>query len=192
MKKTALSYTPENREQWRSWLEENHAKASEVWLVFLKKHTRKPNLSYNDAVEEALCFGWIDGIKRSIDQDRYTHRFSPRKPNSQWSESNRQRVRKLLESGQMAPAGIQAVELAKKNGQWAHPVKVRSDFPMPTEFKNQLKDNPKAADFFASLTRSYQQQYIGWIAIAKRPETRQRRLLEAISLLENGKKLGMK
>lgn len=187
-----MQYTPENRKQWRLWLETNHANETEVWLVFLKKHTRKPNLSYNDAVEEALCFGWIDGLKRSIDEDRYTHRFSPRKPDSKWSESNRERVRRLLKTGQMAPAGAHAVELAKKNGQWAQPVKARTDFPMPPVLETHLKDNPKAAAFFASLTRSYQQQYIAWIATAKRPDTRQRRVVEAISLLEKGKRLGMR
>jgi uncharacterized protein YdeI (YjbR/CyaY-like superfamily) len=187
-----MQYTPENREQWRLWLEQNHARETEVWLVFIKKHTRKPNLSYNDAVEEALCFGWIDGIKRSIDEDHYTHRFSPRKPNSKWSDLNRERVRRLLKTGQMAPAGKQAVELAKKNGQWAQPARARTEFPMPSALEIQLRDNPKAADFFASLTRSYQQQYMAWIATAKRPETRQRRVLEAISLLEKGRKLGMR
>jgi len=187
-----MRYTPESRQQWRLWLEENQAKETEVWLVFLKQHIPKPNLSYNDAVEEALCFGWIDGIKRSIDEDRYMHRFSPRKPNSQWSESNRERVRRLLKTGQMETAGKQAVELAKKNGQWAQSAKTRTDFPMPAELKSQLNNNPKAASYFASLTRSYQQQYIAWIATAKRPETRQRRLVETIALLADGKKLGMR
>jgi len=187
-----MRYTPESRQQWRLWLKENHAKETEVWLVFLKQHTPKPNLSYNDAVEEALCFGWIDGIKRSIDEDRYMHRFSPRKPNSQWSKSNRERVRRLLKAGQIASAGKHAVEQAKRNGYWSESVGARNDFSMPTEFSAQLNGNPKAASFFASLARSYQQQYIAWIATAKRPETRQRRLVETIALLERRKKLGMR
>jgi len=187
-----MRYTPGNREQWRIWLEENHSTETEVWLVFLKKHTRKPNLSYNDSVEEALCFGWIDGVKRSIDKDRYMHRFSPRKLNSRWSRSNKERVQHLFEKGQITAAGKRAIEQAKKNGNWAEPESARGHLSMPTELNDQLNLCPKAATFFASLAPSYQQQYIAWIGTAKRPETRQRRLVEAIALLERGEKLGMR
>lgn len=187
-----MRFKPGNREQWRNWLEENHAKQNEVWLVFSKQHTGKPSLSYNDAVEEALCFGWIDGVKRSIDEDHYMHRFTPRKSDSEWSESNKARAQRMLNADKMTPAGEKSIQLAKKNGRWTRRANVRTDFSMPPELNQQLKKNAKAAAFFASLAPSYQRQYIAWIANAKRPETKQRRLDEAIKLLMNGKKLGMR
>ena len=187
-----MRYTPRNRQQWRKWLEKNHAQETEVWLVFWKQHTTKPNVSYNDAVEEALCFGWIDGVKRSIDENRYMHRFTPRKSDSRWSKLNKERAERMLRVGQMALAGKKSIKLAKKNGKWTEPVSARSNFSMPPEFQARLKNNKKAAMFFASLAPSYQRQYTAWIATAKRPETKRRRLDEAIGLLNRGEKLGMR
>jgi len=187
-----MKFKPRNRTDWRNWLEKNHAKATEVWLVFVKQQTGKANLSYNDAVEEALCFGWIDGVKRSIDDDHYMHRFTPRKSNSKWSESNKVRARHMFKTGQMAPAGKKAIELGKRNGRWTEPSNVRASFSMPPELSARLKQNAKASEFFESLAPSYQRQYIAWIATAKRPDTRKRRLDEAMELLERGEKLGMR
>ena len=187
-----MRYTPGNREQWRNWLLENHAREFEVWFVFLKKHTGKSNVSYNDAVEEALCFGWIDGVKRSIDEDRYMHRFTPRKAGSKWSSLNKERAQRMIDAGRMAPAGQKSIELAKKNGRWTGSADVRANFSMPPELDARLKRNAKAATFFANLAPSYQRQYIAWIATAKRPETKNRRLDEAIELLGRSEKLGMR
>ncbi len=187
-----MRYKPRNREQWRNWLEKNHLKKDEVWLVFCKKHTGNPNLSYNDAVEEAVCFGWIDGVKRSIDEDHYMHRFTPRKHDSEWSETNRARAQGMISAGKMAPAGEKSIQLAQKNGRWTARINAWADFPMPPEFSKQLERNKKAAVFFESLAPSYQRQYIAWIATAKRAETRQRRLDETMKLLVSGKKLGMR
>ncbi|MEM7282429.1 MAG: hypothetical protein AAF438_12465, partial [Pseudomonadota bacterium] len=100
-----MKFLPKSRQDWRDWLRKHHKKKSEVWLVFIKKSTKTPNLSYNDAVEEALCFGWVDGVKKSIDEKHYTHRFSPRKPNSKWSETNKKRVARLTKSGLIRAAG---------------------------------------------------------------------------------------
>ena len=187
-----MKYTPRNREEWRNWLEKNHAKETEVWLVFLKQHTARPNVSYNDAVEEALCFGWIDGVKRSVDEDRYMHRFSPRTLDSKWSGLNKERAQRMLNAGQMALAGQTSIKLAKKNGRWTEPVSTRTSFSMPPELNERLKRNNKAATFFESLAPSYQRQYMAWIATAKRAETKKRRLDEAIELLIRGEKLGMR
>lgn len=187
-----MKFLPGNRKKWRRWLEENHAKETVVWLVFLKKHTGKQNLSYNDAVEEALCFGWIDGIKRSVDEDRYMHRFTPRKMDSGWSRSNKERAQRMRKAGEMTPAGQEAIDRAKRNGKWAEPVSTPANFSMPPELSERLKRSTKAATFFASLAPSYQRQYVAWIATAKRPETRKRRLDEAIELLKRGEKLGMR
>lgn len=98
-----------NRDEWRAWLSENHGSEKEIWLVYYKKHTRKPTIPYDDAVEEALCFGWIDGIEKRMDEERYAQRFTPRKAKSNWSESNKRRVKKLLEQGKMTEAGLATI-----------------------------------------------------------------------------------
>jgi len=187
-----MKVTPKSRQAWRSWLQKNHATRSEVWLVFYKQHTGKPTLSYNDAVEEALCFGWIDGVKRSIDTERYMHRFSPRLAGSKWSESNRTRVARLLEAGLMTSPGQRSIDEAKRNGNWDAPARPSLDLSIPPEMAGRLKRHKKAARFFQSLAPSYRRQYIAWIATAKRHETRTRRLDEAMELLARGEKLGMR
>lgn len=187
-----MKYKPTTRAHWRRWLKKNHAKATEVWLVFVKQKTKRANLSYNDAVEEALCFGWIDGVKRSIDDEHYMHRFTPRKSDSKWSKSNKARAQRLLKNGRMAPAGKRSIEQAKRNGWWAEPTNVRANFSMPPELGARLTQNAKAFECFESLAPSYQRQYFAWIATAKRPDTKKRRLDEAMQLLERGEKLGMR
>ena len=107
------------REQWRAWLGENHDAAKELWLVFHKKHTGKGGLTYDEAVEEALCFGWIDGILKRIDDEKHMVRFCPRRKNSIWSERNKERVRRMIEAGRMTDIGLAKVQEAKENGQWA-------------------------------------------------------------------------
>lgn len=187
-----MQFTPRNRAHWRSWLVANHARESDVWVVFFKKDAPRKNLSYDDAVEEALCFGWIDGIKRSVDEHRYMHRFSPRKPDSKWSPSNRKRARRMLDAGLVMPAGRRAIARAKQNGSWDRPTASPGPLPMPPEFDARLKHNQKAEAFFESLAPSYKREYVDWVASAKRETTRQRRIGKAIDLLEGGKKLGMR
>lgn len=187
-----MQFTPKNRKHWRDWLRKNHAGKSEVWVVFFKKTSQKANLSYNDAVEEAICFGWIDGTKRSIDEDRYMHRFSPRKTGSRWSPSNKDRARRLLDAGLMTGAGKLAIAEAKENGSWDNPVTSPGPLPMPPDFDARLKRNSKARTFFDSLTPSCRRQFVDWVASAKRDETRRRRIEEAIGLLGKGRKLGMR
>lgn len=187
-----MQFTPRNRNDWRSWLRRNHASAAEVWVVFFKKTAPRSNLSYNDAVEEAVCFGWIDGVKRSIDEHRYMHRFSPRKPDSKWSRSNMERVRRMVDAGLMAEAGERTIAQAKNSGAWDAPVESPGPLPMPPEFDAKLKQNKKAKMFFDSLAPSYRRQFVDWVASAKRDDTRQRRTTEALDLLAQGKKLGMR
>ena len=159
--------------------------------MFYKRHTGKPTVSYADAVEEALCFGWIDGIKRSIDEQRYMHRFTPRKAASRWSATNRRRAAAMVEAGRMMPAGLAAIDAAKRRGTWeAAPPSV--DLSMPPELEAVLDRNGKAAAFFESLTPAARRQFIGWINLAKRPETRQKRVRESVELLARGRKLGMR
>ena len=180
------------RAEWRRWLARNHDKETGIWLVFYKKHTGKPTLAYDDVVEEALCFGWIDSIIKKLDDDRYARKLTPRKPDSAWSDANKKRVKKLLREKRITDAGLAVIEQAKKLGRWSESGHPQLPKEFPAELKSGLERNKKARAFFADLAPSYQQHFILWIASAKRPETRERRVKEAITLLQQGKKLGLK
>ena len=180
------------RKQWRDWLSQHHDKSDGIWLVFYKKHTDRPTLDYEDAVEEALCFGWIDSIIKKLDEERYVRKLTPRKADSRWSELNKKRIAKLIKRGLMTPAGISKVEAAKASGLWNKPDRPHISLEMPKALKSALAGNKTAKRFFNQLAPSYQKQFIAWIAVAKRQETKERRVKESIALLEQGKKLGMK
>ena len=184
--------TPESRGQWRAWLKENHASESEVWLVYYKKHTGKPTLTYLDSVKEALCFGWIDGIKKRIDDERYMHRFTPRRANSRWSPTNIELARKLIASGEMTDAGLAAFNNRRVYDDGVEQAKRAQPVELAPEFEKALKANDAAWQNFSELAPSYRKNYVGWLQSAKRPETREKRLRELVSVLEKGKKLGMK
>ena len=181
-----------SREEWRAWLQQNHADASEIWLVYFKKHTGKPTVGYAESVEEALCFGWVDGLKKRIDEDRYAHRFSPRKAKSKWTPLNIQRARKMIEAGKMTEAGLvsfkQRLEYDKKFLQ----ARTQEELELPAEMEAAIKLNKPAWNNFKQLAPGYRKQYVGWLVSAKKPATRARRLEEAIRLLASNKKLGMK
>jgi uncharacterized protein YdeI (YjbR/CyaY-like superfamily) len=185
--------TPKSRAAWRAWLEKNHDRRSEVWLVFYKRGTAKPTLTYDDAVEEALCFGWIDGVRRRLDAQRYMHRFSPRKEDSNWSASNKARVARLVRAGLMTAAGRRLIAAAKNSGRWAASAKRPSPSPdAGFEFAARLKRNARANAFFQTLPPSERSRYESWIAIAQRPETRARRIAEAMKLLIAERRLGLR
>ena len=184
-----------DRDAWHAWLERNHQQAAEIWLIYYKKHTRKPSIGYADAVEEALCFGWIDGIVKRIDEERYAQRFTPRRAKSKWSEVNRHRARQLIAEGRMASAGEAVLPVDLMAGVGAQPGRSsRSAWAdaVPDDLVAALQENRAAREYFESLAPSYRRQYVGWIASAKREETRRKRLREAIELLAQERKLGMK
>ena len=188
-------YIP-NREEWRKWLEKHSESEAIIWLIYYKKHTGKPSIPYNDAVEEALCFGWIDSLVRRIDEERYMQKYTPRKLKSTWSKHNVRRVEKMIAEGKMTPRGLELYQYAVDNVLLPE-MEERSGrermFPgVPDFFKKALADNPKSEKSFNSLAPSHKLQYLGWIMDAKKEETRERRMKEAIELLEAGKKLGMK
>ena len=184
----------ESRSAWREWLEAHHATETEIWLVFYKKHTGVANVSYGEAVEEALCFGWIDSLVRRLDDDRYAQKFTPRRSGSVWSESNKERVERMIAQGRMTAAGQALVDDAKATGAWTR----RRERPrvdvdrIPEELQAALEAHPRAQETFRTLAPTYRKQYILWIATAKRAETRERRTREAISKLERGERLGLK
>jgi len=178
--------------EWRNWLE-NYSNAEKgIWLIFYKKGFGEQTLQYEEAVEEALCFGWIDSIIKKIDEQKYVRKFTPRKENSKWSALNKKRVAKVIREKRMTGAGIKLVKKAKENGMWDQPDRPQFDLTAPDEFLSAVGKNKKARQTFNALAPSYQQQYVGWISVAKREETRNKRIREAISLLEKGEKLGMK
>jgi uncharacterized protein YdeI (YjbR/CyaY-like superfamily) len=179
------------REDWRAWLAENHATAQEIWLVIRKRHTSKAGLTYAAALEEALCFGWIDGILKRIDDEKHTIRFTPRRKNSIWSEQNKKRVAKLIQEGRMTEAGLARIEEAKANGQWEKAAE-REDLTMvPRELMAALAQNAQAQENFEKLAPSYRKQFLYWIGTAKREETRTKRIKTTIKLLAANRRLGM-
>lgn len=182
--KTVDARTPE---QWRRWLVDHHASESEVWLVFHKRHTRQASIAYEDAVDEALCFGWVDSLIKRLDDARYARKFTPRKVDSKWSTSNRQRYAQLKASGRLMPAGLSRAP-THRSGDAPRP----SLAEVPPYILEALGNHPAAGRYFESLTPSYRRMYIAWIDSAKQAETKTRRLEEAIRLLAAGKKLGLK
>ena len=181
-----------NRKDWRKWLKDNHKTKKEIWLVYYKKHTGKKRVPYDDAVEEALCFGWIDSIIKKLDEEKFAQKFTPRKEFSTWSESNKRRVAKLENLGLMTEEGLRKVKIAKQNGKWNEIIEFPRLDELHPDFELALKKNPEANKNFMNLAPSFKKHFIGWISAAKRDETRDRRIDEAIDLLKKNKKLGLK
>ena len=173
-----------SRAQWRRWLERNHDQASEVWLLFIKAHTGKRTFTYADAVEEAICFGWIDTTVRRIDDEQYMQRFTPRSNARNWSKINLERFERMEAEGKMTDAGR-----AKRPAQLDPPKRrLQAGDPVPQFIRDALARHPAAAAFFETLAPGYRRDYLRWITEAKREETRAKRLEEAIGKLEAGVK----
>jgi len=181
-----------DRDQWRGWLSQYHARETGIWLVFYKKETGKPTISYEAAVEEALCFGWIDSIIKKLDETKYARKFTPRKDGSYWSALNKKRAAKMIKQGKMTEVGLAKIKAAKKTGLWNRDGRPQISSDVPPELAKALSRNRKAKENFDGLAASYRRHYIGWIATAKRPETKKKRVTEAIALLEKGRRLGLK
>jgi uncharacterized protein YdeI (YjbR/CyaY-like superfamily) len=178
-------YTPRSRGEWRRWLERNHASKPGVWLVYWKKGTGKQSLTYNDAVEEALCFGWIDSKIQPIDSERYRQVFTPRKARSAWSMLNKTRVARLEQAGILAEAGRRVIEQARADGSWCAWDAVES-LEMPDDFVRALAADPVARTNFETYTVSWRKAVLRRISDAKRPETRARRIAEMIQMAASG------
>ena len=182
-----------DRAAWREWLSGNYNKKSEIWLVYYKKKSGKPSIGYDESVEEALCFGWVDSLIKKIDEEKYARKFTPRKPDSKWSESNIKRVEKMIAARLMTNVGLELVEAARQSGSWDNPVKPpKLSYELPPEFAEALAINKEAKETFDNLAQTYQKQYIAWIVTAKRAETKEKRVQASIALLKNGQKLGLR
>ncbi len=175
---------PGTRAEWRSWLEENHATRGGVWLIYYRASTGKRRLSWEDAVREALCFGWIDSKVKPIDDARYKQIFTPRKPRSVWSKVNKLHVAELIDAGLMTEAGIRAVEVAKKNGAWSllEPVDA---LIAPADLESALQSSERAREAYEALSNSAKRSVLYSLYSAKREHTRAQRLAKALADLES-------
>src|SRR6267143_860793 len=181
-----------SREEWRAWLTKHHQSETEVWLIYYKKHTGQPRISYDHAVEEALCFGWVDSIVKRIDDEKFAQKFTPRRDCTKWSALNKRRLRKLIREGRMTERGLAKIDLVIL-GEEPQAKQSKGDLDdIPGFVQQALMANAKAWENFRKLAPSYRRHYIGWIMHAAKEETRERRLREAVSLLEQNKKLGLK
>jgi uncharacterized protein YdeI (YjbR/CyaY-like superfamily) len=170
-----------SREEFRSWLEKNSKTKSELWLIFYKKHVKKSYIQYDEAVEEALCFGWIDGIMKRIDSEKHVVRFTPRRKNSVWSESNIARVKIMIKEGKMTDAGLEKFQArGKDNGVEPLPVPQK----LSQKYEGELKKDKKAWEIFKGLPPSHQKRYVFYIMEAKKEETRFRRVKKAVEMLK--------
>ncbi len=179
-----------NRSEWRAWLEKHHSTEREVWLIYYKKDCIKPSVTYLESLEEALCFGWIDSLIQKIDEEKYARKFNPRRAGSKWSELNKHLVAKLVKEGRMTAAGLASVDFSLTEADKPRPK--RPELPLPDWLKTGLMTSPKAWENFSKLPPSHRRNYIGWVSDAKKEETRQRRIREAIRMLEKNERLGMK
>ena len=175
--------------EWAAWLDEHHAAAPGVWLRIAKKGAAAPTVSYQDAVEAALCYGWIDGQKRPFDDAHWLQRFTPRSPRSRWSKRNTDLAERLIAQGRMRPAGRREVELARSDGRWEAAYAGQRTASVPPDLERELARRPRARAFFESLDSANRYAMLYRLAEAKRPETRSRRLDTFLAMLEAGQKL---
>ena len=187
MKLGKTLYVPD-RNKWRAWLKKNHETATEIWLVYYKKNSSKPRIPYNDAVEEALCFGWIDSTLKPIDEDKYAQRFSPRRAGSVLSEMNRERVRRLIRAKRMTRFGLEKIEHVFQE----HRTKTKETFSIPADIRKALKSDPIVWRNFNAFPESYKRIRIGWIDASRhRPDIFEVRLQYFIRMTAKNKRFGM-
>ncbi len=172
---------PKTRAAWRAWLEQHHTRSDGVWLVSYKKATGQARFDYDEAVEEALCFGWIDSKPNKLDDERAMLWFAPRKTGAGWSRLNKARAEKMIAAGQMTPAGLAKIEAARQDGSWGA-LDAIEELTIPPDLDLALNANPIAAQYFQAFPRSVKRAILEWIANAKKPETRARRIEETARL----------
>lgn len=175
-------------DEWHDWLAAHHSSEKELWLILYKRHVANKGLSYQEALDEALCFGWIDGTLKRIDDEKHMIRFSPRRGTSIWSKANRGRAEKLIAQGRMTGAGLGKIEQAKSNGEWYRELSNDEGPIIPPDLIEALKRNKKAQKNFESFPPSLKQQFAYWITSAKRAETRTKRILETVARAERNKR----
>ncbi|MBI1191637.1 MAG: hypothetical protein GC205_00490 [Bacteroidetes bacterium] len=175
------TFYPKNRLEWREWLQKNHDKEQSVWLIYYKKKSNNASIVYSDAVDEALCFGWIDSKSKPLDDKKYMQYFSKRKVKSVWSKVNKETVERLISEGLMTKAGFDIIEIAKLNGSWTILDEAEA-FVIPKDLDENFARRPKAKAYFLSLSNSDRRNILQWLTLAKREETRQKRINEIVEL----------
>lgn len=178
-----------SQKDWRAWLKDNHTQTKGVWLKHAKKSSRKESVSYHEAVEEALCYGWIDSQMQAYDSDYYLQKFTPRGPKSVWSKINVAKAELLIKIGKMQPAGLAAINAAKQDGRWQAAYDSPRASKIPEDFQAALDDNPKAKQFFETLNKANVYAFYWRVQTAKKPETRKARIEKFINMLNRGMKL---
>jgi len=171
------------KDEWRDWLEQNHASNQEIWIAIFKKKYHHKGISLEEAIEEAICFGWVDSHMKSLDEEKFILRFSPRRKGSPWSLINKNRAEKLIEQGKMTPAGNAMIQDAKDSGWWQNAYSSKEKPVLPDVLKEAFDANKKARDKFYKLSFSEQNRYVFWINKAKRQETRKKRILSILDKL---------
>ena len=180
----------ETPSEFRAWLEVNHETATELWVGFHKKATGRPSMTWPEAVDQALCFGWIDGIRKSVDEHSYTNRFTPRKPTSNWSKVNVEKVAKLTEQGLMTPAGLRAFALRDEARSGIYSFEERPT-ELPPEYAERFQQHAPAWAFFQAQPPGYRRTAMHWVLSAKREETRLKRLETLIEDSANARRIGL-
>ncbi|RZK61265.1 MAG: hypothetical protein EOO59_05485 [Hymenobacter sp.] len=175
------AFCPSSPQHWREWLHAHHATQQAVWLVYYKKAAHQPTLTWSQAVDESLCFGWIDSRSQPLDGERYRQYFSRRQPTSGWSKVNQAKVARLLAEGRMTEAGLASVATAQQNGSWAL-FDEAAALLLPADLELALQPIPAARSYFLGLSQSARRDILQWVALAKRPATRQRRLAEIVAM----------
>jgi uncharacterized protein YdeI (YjbR/CyaY-like superfamily) len=178
-----------DKKDWEAWLDKNHLNSSGLWLRIAKKAVNIKSLSYAEALEAALCYGWIDGQKKTYDETTWLQKFTPRGPWSIWSTINREKAGELIKKGLMKPAGLKAIERARENGQWKAAYDSQSKITLPDDFQAELDKNMKAKNYFATLNSVNRYAILFRLQTAKKPETRAKRLQQFIAMLEKHEKL---
>ena len=178
-----------SKQELEGWLEENHADTEGLWLKIAKKGSGVESVDYAEALELALCFGWIDSQKRGFDEAFFLQRFTPRRPRGKWSQINRAKAEELIAAGAMRPAGLAEVEAAKADGRWDAAYAGQRAATVPDDLKQELDRNKAAGDFFATLDSANRYAILYRLQEAKKPETRQKRLLKFVAMLERGEKI---
>lgn len=175
------TFCPASKQEWRQWLQQHHDKKQSVWIIQYRKKSKVPSITWSEAVDEALCFGWIDSTARTIDDEKFMQFFTRRKPKSVWSKINKEKVDRLMEQNLIAPAGLAAIEIAKQNGSWTILDEVE-EVIVPHDLTIEFNNHSGSSDYFLSLSRSVRKAILQWLVLAKRPETRQKRIREIAEL----------
>ncbi len=188
--KTELPILPfENKKQWAAWLAKEHDKSKGLWLKLAKKNSGIPSITYEEALDVALCYGWIDGQKGSFDEQYWLQKFTPRGPKSIWSKINTEKAERLIASGEMKPAGLKAIEASKLDGRWAAAYSSQKSISIPEDFQAALDQNQKAKAFFKTLKSSERYSFLFRIQTAKKIETRAKRIQQFVEMLARNEKI---